>query len=925
MKGVFRKLFNIYSGEEKNAFLFACLGFLWALGVTAGLKFSDALFLIHVGAASLPKVYGLTACGMIVMAAFLLKAFNTFSAHRIFIAALIAGACFYTAAYFCLTNNLGIESQILWFALRIFGSLFFAIIVTCFWTFVDQYYPHQDAKRLYSLFSSAVFLGVATTGLIMRSALIEFQHVTLLIVFLLILTSYWITQIVRKAKPVYDENMPEAGGEHGDHSFRNLVRSVLSSKFTLLLMASNFLIFVLMVITEYSYMSSFDRHFDPTTSLGSGGEEKASLTLFLGQSLAVVSILNLIIGLFIYSRLVRRFGVNTLVMCTPIVLIVAFGGWSWSDSLIFPLMGFFVVEGMLYVFDDSNFTLLLNAVPPKLKYKIRLTIESFFEPIGMLISSLLITFVPVNSIKLGLFLAACALAVGVLMRMQYLKAIYINLSENAIHFQRTIRDWFVGMSSKDQKTTERRLLAILHRGDEHSQLFAIEGVLGFNDPSILQRLLKYADALTPAVKIRFIQMLSQTPFATDQQVIDHLLDWERNDRDITLQSTIRFYLAQQGLLQIEHAIQTLNTDNLTLKGAAIISIMRSGDASQLLNASQQLQRLLNSENEEEICMAITLLGLEPRPENVDILLAFLKHRSQLIIRKAAAAIAQIADKRSATHASFFLDQLKTTSDTELRHSFLRILGCLEDLSLVSDIILCSIHFRPSERRLTESILFKFGHPIVSTLLSITKDSSRHDRCRVLAGRILGRLAQPLLREHLYDIVSAEIERAYFYFYHHHSIQKGYPDLDLTMLKDALLSNVYSVQDFIIQLLGVAGESEDCELLSYSLRSPNPKVRSHVLETLEKDCETRIYAALYPLIADLPHEEKMHAYIKSGWTPLTLPELLDKMSRSPIQADQMLASTLKYRLNMPDWRESLQQQMKTENKEFPHFAREILET
>lgn len=925
MKGVFRKLFNIYSGEEKNAFLFACLGFLWALGVTAGLKFSDALFLIHVGAASLPTVYCLTACGMIIMAAFLLKAFNTFSAHRIFIAALIAGACFYSFAYFCLSTNLGIESQVLWFALRIFGSIFFAIIVTCFWTFVDQYYHHQDAKRLYSLFSSSVFLGIATTGVMMRSGLIDFQHVTLFIVFLLILTSYWITRIVRKIKPVYDENVPEVGGEQGDHSFRNLVRSVLSSKFTLLLMASNFLIFVLMVITEYSYMSSFDRHFDPNIAAGSGGEEKASLTLFLGQSLAVVSILNLVIGLFIYSRLVRRFGVNTLVMCTPIVLLVAFSGWSWSESLIFPLMGFFVVEGMLYVFDDSNFTLLLNAVPPKLKYKIRLTIESFFEPIGMLISSLLITFLPINSIKLGLVLAGCALGIGILMRKQYLKAIYFNLSENAIHFQRTIRDWFVGMSAKDQQTAERRLLAILHKGDEHSQLFAIEGLLGFNDPKILQRLLKFADALKPTVKVRFTQMISTSCFATDKQVINHLYDWAQDDPDLSLQSAIYFYFAQHGLLHTDQALQTLDSDNLSLKGASIISLKKSADTSQLPQVILQLQRLLDSENEDEICMAITILSLEPLPDHVDTLLPFLKHSSQKIERHAAAAIAQIADKHSSRHSSFFYEQLTATSDSELRQSYLKILGNLGDSSLVSDIILCSTHFRPNERRLTEAILIKFGLDTVPVLLAITKDTSRHDRCRVLAGRILGRLAQSLLREHLYEIVSAEIERAYFYFYHHHSIQKDHPDLDLTMLKDALLSSFHSVQDFIIQLLGVAGESEDCELLSHSLRSPNPKVRSHVLETLEKDCETRIFRALYPLIADLPNEEKMQTYIKEGRIPLTLSELLDKMSASPIQVDQIMAATLKYRLNMPNWRDSLQKQMNTHKKAFHHFAYEILET
>lgn len=930
MKGVFHRLFNIYSGEEKNAFLFAFLGFLWALAVTSGLKFSDALFLIHVGATSLPTVYMCVASGMIVLATFLLKAFHSIRAHRIFITTLIAGACFYGIAYFCLTNHIGIESKCLWYALRIFGTLYFSITITCFWTFVDQYYHLQDAKRLYCLFSSSIFLGIATTGFLMRSALIEFQHMILLIILLLLFAVYWIRNIVAKAKPVYDENPLEQGGEPGDSSLRSIIRAALSSKFTLLLMTSNFLIYVLMVITEYSYMISFDQHFDPTTTPGSGGEESAQLTLFLGQCIAGVSIFNLIFGLFIYSRLMRRFGINNLLLYTPIVLFFAFSGWSLSDSLVFPIMGFFVVEGMLYIIDDGNFTLLLNAVPSKLKYKIRLFIESFFEPIGMLISSFLITFMPIDSKKLGLVLAVCTLSIALLMRKNYLKALYVNLSDNAIHFQRTVHDWFARWTAADQNTAEQRLFAILRSGEQKSQLFALEGLLGFKDAAILQRLLKDANRFTPFMKAHFITMIGESPFAPDSQVILHFQKWLCNDQDPSVQRALHFYMARQGLLPQDRAIHLLNSSDLTLKGAAIIALKKSRLSHFFDQVERTLQQLLTSDEEAELCMAMRILGFESLPQNVDILIPFLSHSSMTVTRHAAASLTQIADKLSAPYTSFFLAQLPATSDTELRQAYLRILGNIGDDTIVQEIIKCSIHFRPNERRLTESILYKLGGGIsVPVLLSITKDTAMPDSSRVLAGRILGRLALPQLREHLYEIITTEIERAYFYFYHHHSIQSDCNNLmkkaDLTMLQDALLSSFYSVQDFIIQLLGVAGESEDCELLSRSLRSPNHKLRSHVIDTLEKTCEAPIFRALYPLVADLPHHEKMQAYLRGGRIPLNLVELLEKMCLSQIQGDRIVATTIKYRLNLPNWRESLLEQMKTHKDTFHHFAYEILET
>ena len=127
MKEFFRRLFNVYPGEEKSALLFAGLGFLWALGVTSGQKFADALFLLHVGAQSLPIAYAIIACILMVMTAFFLKAFHTIKIEHIFISALFVGIVFYAIAYFCLTAQVGMESKIIWYALKIYGTAFLNI------------------------------------------------------------------------------------------------------------------------------------------------------------------------------------------------------------------------------------------------------------------------------------------------------------------------------------------------------------------------------------------------------------------------------------------------------------------------------------------------------------------------------------------------------------------------------------------------------------------------------------------------------------------------------------------------------------------------------------------------------------------------------------------------------------------------------
>ena len=120
-----------------------------------------------------------------------------------------------------------------------------------------------------------------------------------------------------------------------------------------------------------------------------------------------------------------------------------------------------------------------------------------------------------------------------------------------------------------------------------------------------------------------------------------------------------------------------------------------------------------------------------------------------------------------------------------------------------------------------------------------------------------------MRANLSDIIRQEIERAYFYFYHYHTIQSKYPELDLSMLRDVLITGYHSVLDFIIQLLGVAGEIEDEELLSRSLRSRKPKSQKSSGRNLEKTCEPQIFRLLQPLVDDIPYEEKIRSLSQIG--------------------------------------------------------------
>ncbi len=932
-KGYLQRIFSIYPGEERQAILFAFLGFIWAFGATCGLKFADALFLLHVGAESLPEAYTYIACGMFCISFILLYSFHKFSSYQIYLNTLRLGLLFYLFAIVCIFLKIGSQSLWFWYALKLAGFYLFAVLMTCYWTFIDQYHHLQDAKRLYSLFSASIFTGVASTGILMNSGLLDLEHLLFLIICLLGFTYFWVKKINRGISLVAHEDSEQEGLIfETTNYFKFFFKSIVSSRFTLLLMTSNFLIYLLLVITEYNYMVTFEDYFahQPDSNLGGGTE--ASLTKFLGQNLAIVSVGNLFFGLFIYSRLIRSFGIGALLFITPILLIIAFTGWSISTSLLFPLIGYFVVEGTLYVIDDSNFNLLLNAVPSKLKYKIRVIIESFFEPVGVLTSAILLSFFQNHSKLLGLILSICAFCIALALSGTYLKALFYNLSSNAIRFQKTVTDWIAKLSVKQQKIAENRLLAIFKLGDEQAQLFACEGLLAFETPSILKRLLHHSSHMKASTKIKLLTLFERSLFSKNEYVLDALQDWLQKDLDQQLESYVYFYLAKQGMLHPEKIVGELNESNILLQGAAIIALKKSlaylppATASHNRSlAAHHLKLLLLSNKEEELCMGLQILGIEGDSNDIDLLISYLTHPSLDVSRAAAKSIAEAKNIDTIRQAPRIIEQLTQISDSEVRLDCLTALEEVNDSSLVDDIIYAGLHFRPNERRKIEEVIYKMGLRTVPSLLSIIRDIHTADRSRLLAGRILGRLALPQLRANLLEIIRQEIERAYFYFYYSYTIVDRYPELDLTVLRDVLITGYHSVLDFIIQILGVAGEVEDEELLSRSHRSPNPKVRSQVVETLEKSCDPPIFRLIQPLVDDTPYEEKIRFYEKKIFEPLTLNDLLDKMGESSAQIDQIIVAAMRYHLNLPNWRESLRQQMSRQDEIFHHFAYELLDS
>jgi len=547
----------------------------------------------------------------------------------------------------------------------------------------------------------------------------------------------------------------------------------------------------------------------------------------------------------------------------------------------------------------------------------------------MLVSSILLLFTASYSRYLGLGLSAIWLGVALALRTEYLHGVLSNLWENTIHIGKTAHEWFSGLRPKDRYTLEHRLLAIMRQGDEEAQIFAIEALLTFNDRTILSQAFKYADKMPPQGKRHFLSLVEESPFYNDEIVLDYVDRWLHDDSDRQFTYYLKFFLAKQGLLHPEQVVEDLDSDDPQALGAAIVTLKCShviqNPLKSALNktlAAQRLEELLDSHDQQQICVGLTVLGSEHIQSNVDLLIRYLNSSNMHIARTAAQSIAKIINRSSIRHASTLIKMLTHSRDKKFRLHCLEALGKIADSPIICSIINESLHFNATERRKVEEIAFRLGLRIVPTLISITKDPAVHYRCRILSGRILGSLALPQLHAHLYHIVHDEIARAWFYYYHYLNLSQEYPEHDLSLLSSSLQSGYHSVIDFIIQIMGAAGSLDNADMLSRSLRSTSRKVREQAVEALEKTFDRKIFRLLFPLISDLPRDEKLRHYRQE---PLSLPQVLDRMDTSPSVADRIMAAMTRYQLNFPNWRDSVKKQMTTEGEIFHRFAYELLET
>jgi len=428
------RLLRLQPGEGLKVLLFAALGGLLQAGVAIGLSASDGLFLSVVGSERLPLVYMLSLGVMLAyisVYAWLIGRWGVGAALRLTLVVLVVGglACWGTLT--ALAGGLGTPlGHMVLYAVKLYALLWFIALYSLFWNLTDSYFDIQDAKRLFPLLAAGGAVGAAAGGALVSWMSVRLGVASLFLVWALLslVALPLIGLIARRHRPLDAEEEEESGRLGLLAQLAALGRGIRTSRFALIVSVLLFLTLVVTTVCEFQYLAAF-----------SAGRTSAALAELFGRLFLVANLINLLVNLFLFNRMIAWLGVKNTALIQPVVYVVTFAAFFIQHGETAAVMGFMACQAVLTSVDYNNVNFLLKALPAEAKKGIRTFIEGMCEPAAMAVAGGLLWLAtqylsPEQISGAGLLGALACLALVLGLRGEYTRAMVHNLRRQWVEF-----------------------------------------------------------------------------------------------------------------------------------------------------------------------------------------------------------------------------------------------------------------------------------------------------------------------------------------------------------------------------------------------------------------------------------------------------------------------------------------------------------
>jgi AAA family ATP:ADP antiporter len=590
----------LHQGEGRTVLFLSTIAALVGFGLSIGRVSSDALFFTQYGADHLPLMFTLIALVLIPFSLAYAAFVDHLTPYRMFIHLLLGFAAMVGISWLAMTARGGNTGIALYF---IAYGVISELLLTHFTHYVSSFFDAQQGKRLLpsvmaisrlGAILGGVFLGVVGSGM-------ATQHValvwTLCFVVALALLAWW-----HRGESA---RCPIKRG-HATTPVRMVREGLMFARQSRLIRITAlgmFLLVFLLSVQEYLVGSIFAQHYP----------DEHQLMAFFGWFSALINASLLVIQLFLFGRLLRRFGLKTMNLVYPLTTMLSFGLMTISAGYLTAVLGRINAVGVLPGVHNTVAGFFFHALPGYMQGRAHALIAGLILPLGLLVSALFLWLVPQDAplewVAGGGFVFAVML-------------FWVKLKKNAAYADSLVELVSQSVFAKDGDTVAEL------GGLDREAAFRLAGYMRQTDSN--STMLNYADMLESLAPghagAAMLEVFPDLPPKLQDQLLSRIarlappgwegVTWEAAQRgDPHLAETTVLLLLAAGFPEAKaQADAWLESASPRLRSAAAVGYLH-GVATELRHkAYESLKELLQSPNPDDRLAALGALAAMPHED-----------------------------------------------------------------------------------------------------------------------------------------------------------------------------------------------------------------------------------------------------------------------------------------------------------------------
>lgn len=277
----------------------------------------------------------------------------------------------------------------------LFGPLFVLSIVS-FWGVANRLYNLRQGKRLFGIIDAGIIFGIIISNIAVATLPyftgIEINFEQLLFISLVCTVVTVIIQFIISSKFSLDKT-EESENEEEETEETSGLKIMLQNKYVLMMAAFAGLSMLIAFFVQYSFLLVLAKKYTNEIDFGS----------FLGAFTAIIMVFTLLLKTFVYSKLIKNYGLKTCLVLLPILLAaftvaaIAIGyGMGIEDIESSGFLFFFMLIALSKLIAQAvkegielpSFKLIYQTLSKKIRFIVQAQIDGTINEFSALLSGL---------------------------------------------------------------------------------------------------------------------------------------------------------------------------------------------------------------------------------------------------------------------------------------------------------------------------------------------------------------------------------------------------------------------------------------------------------------------------------------------------------------------------------------------------------